>query len=295
MKGENFQKYLKFKPVWIMVLVMGGLIIQAVIAVSKGPVTEFQKKNLIIEAPRENMPMGTWTGQYARERIVLQDKDGNHDLTYFWLEPRPLYATRQKYPLVVVLHGSPGLSYAGIYLTNEEERRKHPAYVMVPVIPNGTLWDFPSGLPDKFSSMESLVGARPMMSYVVAMIYQKMKEYPDIDPNRIYVIGCSQGGFGVFGAALRYPDVFAAGVAISGGWLDTDAAQLTKMPLWVIHGLKDTVIPVAFSRDVTKAIQALGGPAIYTQINDMGHSCPNEKLYGPGTWNWLFSQSKATP
>ena len=39
---------------------------------------------------------------------------------------------------------------------------------------------------------------------------------PQVDKDRIYVMGLSMGGMGTFDLAIRYPEVFAAAVPICG-------------------------------------------------------------------------------
>jgi hypothetical protein len=52
------------------------------------------------------------------------------------------------------------------------------------------------------------------------------------------------------------------------------------------------VINVKFSRNVSNAIQYLGGNIRYTEVPDMGHYCPLSSLYSEAVWKWMFSQKK---
>jgi predicted peptidase len=160
----------------------------------------------------------------------------------------------------------------------------------VPVQQKGWIWDSPrqfEGYPDAKVSprvMRGLAGA-------VQLVNSLMKEYP-VDPKRVYVIGCSEGGFGAFGAALKYPDLFAAAVPISGGWTFSEAPLMTKMPLWVFQGAQDTSVLPSLPRTLTSLIKRNGGTVNYTELPDEGHDCPSPRWYTSATWKWLFSQHK---
>ena len=287
---------IRFKSLWGVV----GVLL-AVIVLGFGMLT-FGNKDIVqeiftwdaIETPRTEQPLGLASSFYERKQIKVQEESRSHVFTYFWLEPHKPYPEGLKFPLVVVLHGAPGNAYAGEYIAQNNMQYAYPSFVMVPVIPAGTAWSYPATFSPEHKHMESLSQTRQMLPYLISMIKDVMAQYP-IDSSRIYILGCSDGGFGAFGAARHYPDLFAAAVSISGGWTVDDAPNLTKVPLWVIHGRQDEVIPVTLSRDVSKLIQQYGGPARYTEIADMGHNCPAPQLYGKALWNWMFRQKKESP
>jgi predicted peptidase len=54
------------------------------------------------------------------------------------------------------------------------------------------------------------------LSAVVELIDALLASYP-IDPQRLYLIGLSMGGFGVWELLSRWPERFAAAVPICGG------------------------------------------------------------------------------
>ena len=47
----------------------------------------------------------------------------------------------------------------------------------------------------------------------MALVEGLQENYP-IDPNRVYLLGLSMGGYGTWQAALEYPEKFAAIVPI---------------------------------------------------------------------------------
>ncbi len=253
--------------------------------------TGIRVPTMTVEDPRNDRPMGGLTRYYERKTAIGNHEGDRRKITYYWLAP-PAPEAGKKYPLVLVLHGSPGNAYAGKYLLDRDLREKHPAFVMAPVISASSTWDFPARMPN-FESSEAYYTAAPhLLPHIVDIITQLMQTNP-IDPARIYVMGCSEGGFGAFGAARDYPDFFAASVPMSGGWNPEDAPKMTKIPIWAFHGRLDDNVPVVLTKDVATLVHEYGGPIKYTEFPDMHHECPSERLYSAQMWDWLFSQRKA--
>ena len=235
------------------------------------------------EKPRNELPAGEKTAIFAKKTARVEN-GYKKSLTYFFYEPATPYPEGLKFPLVLVLHGGTGNAYAAQYLTADRMLYAYPAFILVPVLPKAQLWAYPDL---KAQTLDSKYG----LGDAVALINDLLPKYP-IDRSRIYVVGCSDGGTGAFGAARYYPDFFAAAVAISGGWHPQDGAQMTKLPLLVIHGAQDTVFPVAHTSDTVKMIQSYSGPAVYKEYADMGHECPAPRLYSSRLWKWLFAQQR---
>lgn len=252
--------------------------------------------SVTVDGPRDPAPMDEQTSSFTQSTMQVGPEGDRHELTYFWLDAEPplssLRDPKSLYPLVVVLHGAPGKSYAAKTLLDKRVRTKYPAFVMVPSIPLDAVWMFPQKLPAEFEpNLQLNTGRRELLPYVTMMIREQMKAYP-IDPKRIYIMGCSLGGFGAFGAAKDYPDLFAAAVSVSGGWTPEDAPKLTKIPILAVHGKKDENVPAEFSRGVTDLINQYGGHALYFEFPEMSHQCPDPALYGDYLWTWMFKQAK---
>ena len=67
------------------------------------------------------------------------------------------------------------------------------------------------------------------------------------------------------------PNLFAAGIPMSGEDDPTMAAKIAKIPIWAFHGAMDTAINVKGSRDMIAAIQAAGGHPRYTEYPNGQH------------------------
>ncbi len=73
----------------------------------------------------------------------------------------------------------------------------------------------------------------------IADVIVECKERFHIDPDRVFLMGHSMGGFGAYQAALRYPDRFAAIVAHSGSWRLGYWPALRGTPLGFVNGVHD--------------------------------------------------------
>ncbi len=85
----------------------------------------------------------------------------------------------------------------------------------------------------------------------------------NIDPNRQYVTGLSNGGLGTWEAITKVPGRFAAAVPICANY--TPSAQTAELlvdtPIWVFHARDDNsgTNPVSYSRNAVNRILVAGG------------------------------------
>lgn len=289
------------KSVWNIIIVVGVLAaIWAAMHFQKGGgggkadlsnvAVTIGKDGTIFETPRTATPVASFTRFFAKKQFTIEEEGKKRVLTYHWFEPggKP-YPAGLKFPLVLVLHGAPGNAYAASYLITRQMQLNYPAFILIPMSPGGKIWAVPDKMhgktvDDKYKLYQSLPDA-------VAMVRSLAQEHP-VDTSRIYVIGCSDGGGGSYGAALRYPDIFAAAVPISGVWDSNEGAKATKVPMLILHGAHDAGIPAAGARAFAELSKQNGGSTHYTEFLDMGHECSNPQLYTQAMWQWMFAQKK---
>jgi predicted peptidase len=98
------------------------------------------------------------------------------------------------------------------------------------------------------------------------------------DRSRLYLTGISMGGMGVWLLAKENPGFFAAAVPVA-GWNDPEwAPDLAHTPIWVFHGAKDDIVPLAASEKMVQAMRDAGGDPRFTVLPEMGHGI------GPTVW-----------
>jgi predicted peptidase len=129
------------------------------------------------------------------------------------------------------------------------------------------------------------------MTAVLGLI-DELKNTQPIDTKRIYITGLSMGGYGVWDAIQRRPDLFAAAAPICGGGDPILAKQIQFVQLWVFHGDKDDTVKVERSRQMVKALKDVGTEVKFTEYKDVGHDSWTQTYKDPALYEWLFAQRK---
>lgn len=100
------------------------------------------------------------------------------------------------------------------------------------------------------------------VAIVHSLLEEILKSY-NIDTNRVYLTGFSNGGTGAFYYATLWPDRFAAVVSLMGAGLLFPGPEsplpisTINLPLLFLHGEKDPLIPVEASRRTVEELKKL--------------------------------------
>jgi predicted peptidase len=81
-----------------------------------------------------------------------------------------------------------------------------------------------------------------------------------VDDHRTYLMGHSMGGAGTLYLAIKYPQRWAAAAALAPAAFAVDReglGRIPKMPIMLIHGDMDTVVPVTVGRAWAEAMQSV--------------------------------------
>ncbi len=126
----------------------------------------------------------------------------------------------------------------------------------------------------------------------------------DIDPKRIYVGGCSNGGYMTMNLIISYPDYFAAAYPVCEAYAykqyNTDELWVTPekiksikdLPIWFIHSADDTVVnPANFSVPTYHALlQSGANNAWFSMFESIkGTDNPDTSYMGHFSWIYLFN------
>ena len=114
----------------------------------------------------------------------------------------------------------------------------------------------------------------------------------DVDPDRLYLVGVSMGGYGAWQLAISRPSLFAALMPLCGGGMYWLADRLASTPVWAFHGALDESVYVTESINMVKAVNRRGGSARLTIYPDAGHNCWDPTFSGDDCWQWLLSNVK---
>jgi hypothetical protein len=123
------------------------------------------------------------------------------------------------------------------------------------------------------------------------------KKY-NIDENRIYIEGLSNGGYGVYEALKRAPWMFACATAMSA---ISDAnitesnfqSHIATIPIWTFQGGTDTNPTPAKTTSYVKKFREAGMDVTFTLYPELGHGTWNKAMAEGNYFSWILSHSKS--
>ena len=261
--------------------------------------TDKAVKDFVSEADFFNK--GTFTGRPL-------GKVGDETLTYAAYEPWSLRGDGKKNPLVIWLHGGGegGLDVSITLLGNEVVSLIRPqiqshftteggadgAYVLSIQCP--TMWMGAAN--GSFSH-----GENPSVyaDVLKACIDNYVAEHPDVDRNRIYLGGCSNGGFMTMHMLIRHPQYFAAAYPTCEAFMDqyisdTQIQQLAKENIWIVQSYDDTTVdPKTHCIPTFQRLVKAGAKNVWMSMfeNVVGMDNPGQRLLGHFSWCYLFNDA----
>ena len=237
-------------------------------------------------------------GQNEFEKNVYVTASGD-SLNYRLLRPE-IEKEGEKYPLVLFLHGAgergsdneKQLFHGSQMWLNPLNRENYPAFVLFPQCPESGYWAY-TERPSSFepNQMPFDVPISPIFT-ILKELLDSYLSMPQVDKQRIYVIGLSMGAMGTYDLVIRYPEVFAAAIPICGTVNPTRLKAAKDVKFRIFHGDADTVVPINGSRQAYKALKAVGADVKYTEFPGTTHGSWNPAFNLPDFMSWLFSQKK---
>jgi predicted peptidase len=211
------------------------------------------------------------------------------------------YSRTFRWPVVLFLHGAGERGTDGLLQTEVgigSAIRRHAdrvrAIVVMPQAWPGRTW---SGT----------------MADVAMRALEKTEGEFGTDPERVYLTGLSLGGAGTWYLGYRYPERFAALLAVCArvrpGQTTTDpivpasagepfaalAARIKSVPIWIVHGDADPTVPVEESRGIVAALEAIGADVHYQELPGVGHNAWDTAYRSEDTIAWLLAQRRPAP
>ncbi|MHC4548077.1 MAG: carboxylesterase family protein [Planctomycetota bacterium] len=170
------------------------------------------------------------------------------------------YNRRRSWPLILSLHGAGGNGPMEINFQWGRNLAKWKGFVVAPSgRPPGDQW---------FPGQEK---------FVLAVLRDVCRK-ANIDANRIYCNGFSNGGNGAWYYAEVHPGTFAAMCTRGGGNPRSDLLQnLFRVPTYIVHGELDQVIEVTHDRRDAAKLKEMGYEVVYTEVKGGGHKPFNEE------------------
>ncbi len=255
-----------------------------------------------------------------RSRIVLSTRDWGeakshtaegYTLTYKDYQTDALREDGVLNPLVIWLHGmgeggtDPDIALLGNDVTalGEEEIQSHfikgkqkGAYVLAAQTP--TYW-MNSGT----GSINNGVGHSIYTKSLKSLIDKYIADNGDIDTKRIYVGGCSNGGYMTMEMAVTYGNFFRAFYPCCEAYSDSfvtdeDIQKLKDLPMWFIHAANDTTVnPENFTLATYKRLKDAGAKDVhlsyFVDVRGTDGNPQGNNYQGHYSWIYIFRDEVA--
>jgi len=207
----------------------------------------------------------------------------------------------EKSPLIIWLHGGgeggtdptvPLLANrAANYASDEIQVIFKGAYVLVPQCPGA--W-----MHNAQGEMNRGEGDDVYHRGLMAFIRDFVSDHPDIDSDRIYVGGCSNGGYMSLKLILEHPDYFAAGfisaLAYQSQYIsDEQIESIKNVPMWFVHAADDPITnPEQTVLPLYKRLKHAGAKNVhlsyYDHVVDISGLLGGENYHYEGHWSWIY-------
>jgi len=220
--------------------------------------------------------------------LLYEDRIHSNGLPYHIYVPKNL-KNGEKYPLVTFLHG-----YSDLTIDTHEGfpkgvwslplvQDKHPHILFVP----------------RYRTFDDMWIQDNYREMVIETLNDLIEEFngnqgiPNIDTNRIYLTGFSQGGMGTWNFIKHYPDKFAAAAPLSGfseGPQNLKQAEKIKhIPTWIFNGDGDEGVEGSrLSFQMLKRVKTLD--VRYQEYLNQEHVIDDFAYFTDGFIDWFFSQ-----
>lgn len=249
-----------------------------------------------------NNPVGKIMPLVDQFDLSQQYKYGNnHSMSYAVYNPP---ANNTKVPLIIWLHGGgeggydPTVALLGNkavnYASPEIQVLFGDAHVLVPQAP--TFW--------MQASEGGMTRGQENDIYneaLFALIQEYVSKNPNIDPKRIYVGGCSNGGYMSLKLIIEHPDYFAAGfisaLAYHNEFIsDEQIKKIKNVPMWFVHSKDDTTTEAALTAiPLHNRLKAAGAKnvvfTLYDHVTDITGFFGGENYHYNGHWSWIYSHA----
>lgn len=243
-----------------------------------------------------------WSQETYEKAIFVSPTQGD-SLRYRFLVPEGMNP-EEKYPLVLFLHGAgergsdneKQLLHGGQMFLNPVNREKHPAYVLFPQCPESAYGAYNGEEIDKMIPEE--MPMHPHLTPTMRILKELLDSYlalPQVDRERVYVIGLSMGAMATYDIVIRHPELFAAAVPICGTVNPNRlkrAKGITEVSFRIFHGDADAVVLPAGSRKAYKALKSIGADVEYIEFPGCTHGSWNPAFNRPDFMEWLFGKKK---
>ena len=182
-------------------------------------------------------------------------------LPYFYHLPAG-YDPQHRYPLVVMMHGTPGdETTTPPFFASYPPTRVFASYNQQATDPVILVW------PTRRAGDNSWTD--PYLQQVSGLINKLIADF-SIDTNRVYIAGASEGLHAAWDLVGMRPSFFAS-VCFAAGWSGAKQSSFIKdVPTWVWCASNDDAGQLGAAQALVQALRSAGGKPIYTEYASGG-------------------------
>ncbi len=199
-------------------------------------------------------------------RLIARAPTKGRSVPYMAMVP-PGYTPEKAWPMHISLHGGGGNPTRNCELNWQGEPSQEGVILVCPQVERGYWW-MPQG-----------------EKAILAVLRDVQRRY-HIDTNRISLGGASSGGFGTWYNAAKYPWLFRAAVPRCAATPrdEKTLANLVKLPVFMLHGVRDGRIQVENSRRSHELLTGLGYQVRYEEEPKVGHVFMRNRNFDVLSW-----------
>ncbi|MBU3107850.1 prolyl oligopeptidase family serine peptidase [Clostridium gasigenes] len=216
----------------------------------------------------------------------LKKATSKSGLNYRYFEPKKDF---KKKPLIIWLHGAgeggtnnttqiTGNRGGVAFITEDVQKKFGGAYVIAPQCP--TFW---------MQSFFHLTGDKDYTQDLIDLIKEYMHNNPDIDSTRVYIGGCSMGGYQTLKTVVADPDLFASAFPICPAYEPTheELDKLGNLPIWFTHAKSDPTVPYTNSKNAYEYLDQISDSVNYSEYETVTYGGIN--YYGHSSWIYVLN------
>jgi len=208
------------------------------------------------------------TDKFQKKTFVENDIK----IPYRFLTPKN-NRINEKFPLVITFHNSTRIGndnenqlepFAKIWL-RDEIYEKYPCYVVAP--------QFNTRSSNYETNKEGVQVSKPSSEVfaLLKLIEELEKEHPNIDKNKIYLIGYSMGASTAQNLMNLQPNTFAAVVSVAAVPDLSNLNKIKEKNIWLIHGKKDDENPYIGSVELYNRLSS-NKNLVFTTFTNLNHN-----------------------
>jgi poly(3-hydroxybutyrate) depolymerase len=207
------------------------------------------------------------------EKKTYEFKEAKKDMEYALFVPSG-YDKEKKAPLVIALHGLGGNPQQFMRtrgLTEQAEKRGY--IVAAPMGYNERGW-YGQSAPKFGKKGDDPENLSELSEKDVMNVLGIVKKEYSVDPDRVYLMGHSMGGGGTWFLGIKHADEWAALAPIAPAIFSKRPDELEKiktMPVILVQGDKDTLVPVAGARRWADQMKKLEMTYDYIEVEGGDH------------------------